>query len=161
MQVNFLSRVAAMYSFESVCRTPNFLDSISDDSSLTMGSSVYAASRNDMSLYQKLWNNGWKIILKGEIFYYIFYEKKILPPISSWNWDIMIYHGLHNPDVFLEWLILLVLCIGVSIDLVENENLLFIEKLEELLISLCRFNKMVCFQFFIWQPFTLNLLIPA
>lgn len=72
-----------MYSFESVCRTPNFLDSISDDSSLTMGSSVYAASRNDMSLYQKLWNNGWKIILKGEIFYYIFYEKKILPPISS------------------------------------------------------------------------------
>ncbi|CAA6668157.1 unnamed protein product [Spirodela intermedia] len=110
-KVNFLLRVAAMHSFESVCRTPNFLDNISDDPSLTMGSSVYAASKNDMSLYHKLWSNGWKIILTGEIFYYTFYEKKILPLIS--------------------------------IDLVESENLLFIEKLEELLITLCRFKKMV------------------
>ncbi|MQL98424.1 hypothetical protein Taro_031131 [Colocasia esculenta] len=31
---------------------------------------------------------------------------------------------------------------GVGVDLAENENLLFIEKLEELLFTLCRFNKM-------------------
>uniref|UniRef100_A0A1D1XFF0 Inositol-tetrakisphosphate 1-kinase 6 n=1 Tax=Anthurium amnicola TaxID=1678845 RepID=A0A1D1XFF0_9ARAE len=100
MQVNFLLKAAATYSFESICWSPSSLDNLSHGLlpawNSPKGSCAFATSRKDDGLLHKLRSEGWRIILAG-----------------------------------------------ASVDLTENGNLLFIEKLEELFIPLCRFNKMV------------------